>query len=388
MPKKVGIITYHRSVNYGAVLQAYALSHALKTLDCSPEVIDYRPACRRGVYTLSPFWSRETIRRLVQADGFSDYLATHFIYRKQKHLRNQRFQAFIQSHIPLSEMEFSDIEALRQHSFDYDAFVCGSDQIWNTTGGGRFDPGYFLDFVDEGKPRISYAPSFGGREIPDGQNEVLTRLIDRFSTLSVREKSGEEIVRQLTGRTATQVLDPTFLLDRDDWDAVASDAVHIEEKYVFCYCPAFSEDLIKYALQLKRHHGLKIIVASNYGPTKSWLMKTVGTGIETLYNVGPAEFLHLYSHAEMILTTTFHGTAFALNFQKPFYTWLRPGTPVNARIEELLGSFALSSRMILGANPSLEDAMEIDFEPYQRELAIRKAQSLQYLRSALQLKAE
>jgi hypothetical protein len=383
--KKIGILTYHRSVNYGAVLQAYALCHALRRLGCAPEVIDYMPAVRRGVYSLKPFWSRETWRRAVQRDDWSGYVSANFLYRGGKRLRNRRFESFIRDHIPLTAVEYRDYEALTRAAFDHDAFVCGSDQIWNVDDGTRFDPGYFLDFAGAGRRRVAYAPSFGGRGIPDDRRPVLRELLSRFDALSVREKSGADIVRALTGREAEPVLDPTLLLDCAEWRERAAGDLRPSRPYVVCYAPAFSPGLIDYALGLRKRRGFEIVAIDCYGPTKSWLWKTIGTGIRTIYSAGPAEFLHLYGGADMVLTTTFHGTAFALNFQKPFYTWLRPGTRVNARIEELLEEFDLSSRIVLGGAAPAGEPMDIDFGPFRSGVAERRVRSLDYLRRALGL---
>lgn len=384
MLNKVGIVTYHRSINYGAVLQAYALAKALLRLGCQPEVIDYQPAIRRGVYTLVPFWSRETFRRLAQADGVADYAARNFLFHAQKLRRNERFQSFIQSRIPMTAQEFGDIDALRQHRFEHAAFVCGSDQIWNSSGGHRFDPGYYLDFVAEGRPRIAYAPSFGSRDLPEDQHERVGGLISKFTALSAREQSGVALIQRLTGREATRVLDPTLLLTREEWLPIAADSLPVTAPYVLCYCPAFSAGLIEFARQLRRRFGYRLVAVDTYGPTRSWLWKSIGAGIHTFYEAGPAEFLHLVAQSQMVLTTTFHGTAFALNFQKPFLTWLRPGMPVNTRIEEMLQKYDLSERIVLHEPPALADPLDIDYHPFLREIAQERADSIGFLRHALQ----
>jgi len=383
--KTVGIVTYHRSVNYGAVLQAFALAEVLRRLECAPEVIDYVPAVRRGVYELKPFWSRETWRRLVRRDDFAGYVSANFLYRGAKRLRNQRFEAFLRENMPLTATKYRDFEALKRANFTYEAFVCGSDQIWNISDDERFDPAYFLDFAGVDQLRIAYAPSFGGREVPAARREILRDLLARFDSLSVRERSGVEIVRAVGGREAEAVLDPTLLLDAVDWRDRASDALRPNAPYVLCYAPAFSPGLIAHALGLGRRMGWRVLAIDCYGPTRNWLRTTWGTGIRTIYAAGPAEFLGLFAGAEAVLTTTFHGTAFALNFRKPFAVWLRPEMRVNARIEELLENFGLANRIAMGTAAPPGDPLAVDFRAFDAGVEARRTASLAFLRRALEL---
>ena len=204
-------ITTHAALNYGAVLQAYALCQYLREQDKDCLVLNYVPD-----HVLKNYRLIETPRSIKEL-FVSGFQALHYQAKKR---RRERFEAFRNSYIPLSGPRIPDHSALIEAANQYDTVICGSDQIWNPETHG-FDEGYFLSFPQITTNRISYAASFGVDTIRDEIKPELSRRLAGFSSFASRERSGQQFIRELTGKEATMVLDPVFLLSPDHWRKLA-----------------------------------------------------------------------------------------------------------------------------------------------------------------------
>ena len=211
---KIGIITFHRAVNYGAVLQAYALQHALEGLGAQAEILDYRNRYIESCY--DPYSLKgnklKALAKIALLGG---------VRRK----KNEAFRSFNKKYLRLSEAVYKDSEQLAGAEKFYDAFITGSDQVWNTSCA-DFDPAYFLTFVKDKKKKNSYAASFGLSEIPKEYEAEYKKRLAGYRQISVREAQGRALVKELTGRDVPVVLDPTLLLTEKDWAAAAHDIPH------------------------------------------------------------------------------------------------------------------------------------------------------------------
>lgn len=187
---------------------------------------------------------------------------------------------------------------------------------------GRFDPVFFGAFSH--KRKIAYAPSFGIPRIPDGMEEELRTYLESFSHLSVRERQGQGIVRDITGKDVPVVLDPTLLLERTDWAAAARDG-GAGRGYILCYCISRPDALAPYIRRLAEETGLPVVQLCG-------VRQKVHPKARCILSAGPAEFLGLFRDAAYVCTNSFHGTVFSVQFQKPFFTAVAPAEMLRRRV--------------------------------------------------------
>ena len=220
---KTGLLTFYHIHHYGAMLQAYATERAVESLGSGCEIIDYY------VNQDNALFQRPTGLGSAAHDA---HTALHYGPLKARY---DRFEAFSRDHLNISGRRYESLAELRQADLPYDLLLSGSDQIWNPKifPNGRFDPVFFGAFSDRRK--IAYAPSFGIPRIPDGMEEALRGYLESFSHLSVRERQGQAIVRDIIGQDVPVVLDPTLLLTQADWASVARDG-GAGQGYILCYC--------------------------------------------------------------------------------------------------------------------------------------------------------
>ncbi|MCK5615431.1 polysaccharide pyruvyl transferase family protein, partial [Candidatus Pacearchaeota archaeon] len=222
---RIGIITFHRAINYGAVLQMYALYTYLKQQGHDPFVIDFKQTYPDG------YLGRRIISLIKHPFDIFSAVKSRVLVKKGDSYLSQGFESFLKRFITFSGTS-QTLEELQNNPPEADIYICGSDQIWNPDEIG-FNPAYFLDFGPSDLNRISYGPSFGRNEIPNTYIDDLKINLEKLDAISVREASGVEIVEQLTGREATQVLDPTLLLD--DYSEVLDDSVVPPGNYIIAY---------------------------------------------------------------------------------------------------------------------------------------------------------
>lgn len=359
---KVGIITNYINHNYGSVLQSCALQNVLKNMGVIGENIQwhsnkerncsklYRIA-RLGYHTLSyPLSAR---RRRI--DGF-------------RRFRQHYIQESIKNYTSCNDRtSLNDI---------YDAFICGSDQIWAPN---QFQDRYYLEFASDSKRKIAYAPSIGLPFIPEKLKPKMADLLKRIDYLSIREKAGAEVVKQLTGRDAKVVLDPTMLLDRQEWLSRASGKVPSGD-YTLCYFLGDNSSHRRAAEIWKRKTGWRLIVLPFRDLDYKWGDLQIGSA-------GPARFLSLVDGARWILTDSYHGMIFSILMNKSFSAFLRftKNHPLcqNSRIEHLLGLLELSRQIVDPLTIESHVPNPINYEHANANIALMRRQSTQYLENAL-----
>lgn len=337
--KKIGIITIQRSeVNYGACLQCYALwSHINENLG-SCQVIDLLRPCHtkyiysRGMGEKPKMSTRQKIRQFVY-NLFRQNTLT-----KEEQERLKKFREF-NDKVQYSS-SFRSVESLYKNIPDYDVYVSGSDQIWNPNMPFMNQP-YLLEFVADGKKRISYASSFGVDKIDDISKTMYKYLLTKYSYISVREETGAQIVEEILGQRPQVVLDPVFLLNREEWTTRQRQPdKFIKEKYILLYMLKYNKIALKKASELAKKKGLKLYVVLSEN-------RTIETPLaKQLINIGPAEWLWLIDNAETMLTTSFHGTAFSIIFKTPVIALIEQGKPTNSRLQTLLSRFGLQELVV------------------------------------------
>ena len=247
---KTGLVTFYHIHHYGALLQAYATEQAVEALGSGCEIIDYYVNQSNSLFR----------RPTGLASGLADaHTALHYARLKQRY---ERFESFAKTHLKISAHRFQSLQELREAELPYDVLLSGSDQIWNPKifPDGTFDPVFFGAFSSLRK--IAYAPSFGIPRIPENMEDELRGYLDAFSHLSARERQGQQIIENVSGKRVPVVLDPTLLLRREDWAAAANvpkGYPAARQGYILCYCISRPGPLEPYIRRLAEETGLPVV---------------------------------------------------------------------------------------------------------------------------------
>ena len=311
---KIGILTFHDAMNYGAVLQAYALQKKLSALGAKPEIINYVAS------------GMEFESKLIKPNDKKDIkLAAKILFRW---IKRKEFSDFIKKNIPVSIKV--DYKGLHKLGGLYEAVIVGSDQVWNDSCI-KGDNSFVLSFVPHCK-RYSYAVSTGGsRENTDRFIERYSRDIAGFQTISVRENNTYNIFKEKYNNVRLDV-DPVLLLDGGEWMQVTSNRLYTKQ-YAFLYVVGGVNNIKRFAADYARKKGLVLIDNK--------------TSVEFMKHCSPSDFLSWIAHADTVITNSFHGTAFSVVFRKNFFSEyeLKPG--YNFRSEQLLTSIEVAGREIV-----------------------------------------
>ena len=377
---KVGIITILKVNNYGAELQAYATQAILNAIGYDAEIIDYLFYKNPGHIKTGkskPVFKFGLKKKLAEWGYPIKTLITATFSKGNNETRKKRFEKFHSDNTKLSKC-YRSIDELYKADLDYDTYVVGSDQVWNPGIYSSILP-YMLDFAPAGKRRISYASSFGVSSIAENQQAFYKEHLSKFSAISVREKNAVELVKELSGKEATWVLDPTFLLNKEDWMKVAKYPYDIRNRYILVYELIPSPYLMELAKIMSQEKGMTIVrICKDSAP------ETKEEGIISITDAGPAEFIGLFANADMIVTNSFHGTAFSVNFGKDFYTVTPLHKQNNSRQQSLLGLFSLNDRLLLeGTDINTISRTPIDYNAVNSKLEEEREKSINYLKSAI-----
>lgn len=306
--KSVGIITYHGSHNYGSMLQAYALQQTVLKLGYKCEIINFRTERQKRFYR--PFFCSTERRRLLKALIFP--VLAYGDMRKYR-----RFEKFLCEKLILSEKEYATGSELKNAAPTYDAYVSGSDQIWNTYCF-DFDSVYFLDFVKNGR-KIAYAPSMGPKPLEEVSSEYYSMIRDNvrgYDAVSVREALAASLVKEISGIEAEVTLDPTLLIPEDEWRIVAGEKPLVDNPYLLLYTPWYNEHLYEAAARLAEKLDLDVVCTIH----DSYLKWRKNRRFHFRLATGPVEFLNLVMNSRYVVSGSFHAVVFSIIFRKPFYT--------------------------------------------------------------------
>ena len=378
--RKIGLVSVHNP-NYGSMLQTYALHTYLKSIGVDNEII---------LYTKKNDW-RQFVRlfniplvimkgRVVYRDIYCKLF--HKEIYKQLHLRTFKFNEFKEKYFVFSRNHVGWKDLLTTNR-DYDTFIIGSDQVWNPINiGTNF---FNLLFTDDRKFRISYASSFGVSAIPSSQTKKTKQYLNRIQCLSTREKAGVDIIKELTGRNAELVCDPTLLIDKEYWEKLKGEQRFIKEKYIFCYFLGNNPSQREFANKFKKQIGYKLVALQHLDEL---ILSDIGFADIKPFDVGPAEFVNLVANAEYVLTDSFHGTIFSILFKKQFFTFSRfestTKESTNSRIVSLLDLVNASHRYIK-ATADVEECLRsgIDLEVAHSNIMLLRGKSRDFLSESL-----
>lgn len=348
----IGTITFHWATNYGAVIQAYALQKYLKLNNYETEIIDYIPLQIKLIQTLSNIKNLRVIELIKEI----------------------RFKQFRKKYLKISKKCYYTNLDLVKNCHNYDVYICGSDQIWNEpfllNSENTTNLSYYLNFVKKHKVRISYATSFGTNKISSNTIDLIKPELNRFNYISVRENSGKEIVENM-GLNVELVIDPTLLLEGNIYESLFKD-LKIRRQFQF----------FSYILHNNQNNAIKI---DNY-----ILNKYFNNKIEKrfdLKDVGVVEWLYHIKNSRFVSTNSFHGTVFAIIFNKPFIVMPVENSGMNDRITTLLTTLGLENRIISSFDESRIDILfeePINWEQINVKVERIRKKSEEFLERALQ----
>lgn len=383
--KKIGILTFFNRMNYGAELQAYALFKKIRDFGYDCELIDVlspnHPLAKKP-QLYKPFLASH--KKLSLKNQINTKIQKELnriaksLHSKSARLRKKRFEDFKDRYLRSSERKYYSVDNLYDQRPPYDILVTGSDQVWNPQATLSSPEPYFLTFAPDEIKKISYAASFGVSGMPPALRNKYAKWLTSMNHISVRENQGARIVRDISGREATVVLDPTLLIDSTEWNTLAA-SIQNKKPYILLYVRMFSPYITKLAYYLSKRTGYSIIRIP-----RGYMREGIEYKINHCYDAGPREFLALFNNASFVLTSSFHGTAFSINYNKPFYTVIRKHGPVNSRMESLLGNLNLKERLLYSGDafPAEKD-FHIDFSEAKILLEKERNKSLKFLKDAI-----
>ena len=330
--RDVALLTWHYHRNVGSCLQAYAMYSTVRSLGYDGVFLNYRKGWREN-----PLWRivRDTVSRL--------YLILPHVIPARRAAQAHRFQQDFLEQTRLC----SRAEELKSFNGQFRMYLVGSDQIWAPN---VLDETYLLTFVQDGAKRYAYAPSIGLLSIPDSKKDLYRKYLGYFNRIAVRERQGAELLEKLLGYPIQWVLDPTFLVDAQEWKRLAIWPERKTQRFLFCYFLGKDPNHREWANCLARSNGLQVVLLSEHEESRrlGWIL---------LRGLGPRQFLGWLENSDFVLTDSFHGMNLCMILKKDFYVLERfrqdDAINQNTRIHNLLDAFGLESRLMHEANTIL-----------------------------------
>jgi hypothetical protein len=326
---KTATITFHWTKSFGAVLQAYSLQNFILEHGFENKVIDYS-GNRAGSFRL--YSKSKKPKALISNIDIA-------LHKKSVVCGNNRFIAFITNRIIKTE-PYDSVQQLKDNPPMVDVYITGSDQVWSVGGG--IGEAYFLNFGNEDIKRISYAASMGKSVIAEEHRETIKKYLGKFSAISVREHALKEAITPLVNCDIEENIDPVFLTSAKHWRTLQHKVSGMDKPYILCFC-------------IYRPHWLNGELKKLHKVTGKDIVIIEPSSLRNIYHnnqirdAGPEEFLWLIDNADAVITTSFHGVAFSMIFQKPLYAIVNPDAP--ERISNLLN--------LLGADKTIVDRLDV-----------------------------
>lgn len=361
---KIGIVTFHLSENYGAMLQACALRNVFVKNGAETHIVNYRSSLENSKFP------KNIVHCLWN-------LVRNCLGHKKRVAKAEKFRSI---YMGLNESQvFSSIGEIPNID-SYNKFVVGSDQVWNYRI--TLDPVYRLSFAKKTQKKYSYAASIGANDFEGDSKKMFEESLRTFSGVSVREYSAVDALSKI-GIKAEHVLDPTLLLNADEWKEI----LHLSamnkdnKKYVFCYVlpgNPTSRTTVLLAKSFAKQNKLDLIVVG-----EREYMKLLSSNYRN--DVGVDEFVELVKDSEMVVTNSFHGTCFSLIFHKSFLTTIASNISRNNRIVELLSGLNLKKQLVdINEYGNIEyDFPKIDYSEIDQKLTLFHRKSISYIKKII-----
>ena len=355
---KIGILTFHNAMNYGAVLQCMALQKKIRSMAKDCDIINYECKKFRKIYSV-----------FYRGSGGIKGIISMLIYLPVRIIKYGKFNTFRKKYLLLSSKKYT-MHNRKEIKDDFDAIIVGSDQVWNPIQTDR-DLTYLLDFVsDDNVICASYAASLGMTSLTETDKKIFLQELKKFKYISVREKSSLDILKSCTEKHIELVCDPVFLISRDEWINQFNFKQKKNSEYVFTYC-LHEQSMYEYSKEICCRYKLKNIVAPD-----SIFAKTGGKKICTM---GIRDLLMLIYNAECIVTDSFHVLALSLILHKRVKVVLKKTyKELNGRLIDLIKRFGLNNIIVENA-----DIPQIDFNIVDEAIEKYVAESEWYLKKII-----
>lgn len=360
--KKVSLITLQAIRNYGSVLQTFATQIFFETNGYEVEVVNFiRPdAVDKNLLNT---WTERDV-------GLKKYLKKAALIPTKKKWVHV-FDKFLQNNVHLTHHVYIKNSDFEDYPIYADYYCVGSDQVWNSSWNKGIILPFYLNFAPKSKPKVAFASSFG-KEYLDSKEEIEVKpLLEKFSSLSVRESSAIDILKSMGISGAEQLLDPTLLLDRTFWQKFASKRV-IRQKYILVYQLNSNKEFDRYAFRYAKEHDMKLIrICTRYDQMikngKSIIIPEV------------REFVSLFMYADCIITDSFHGTAFSINLNRPFISIFPEN--FSTRIESILKLTNLNDRRLVNTRQNMS-LSNIDFAYANKMLEMERKKAREFVENS------
>ena len=382
---KICILTWYKSLNYGTCLQAYGLYNFLKNKGYNCVMLDrcryfsiYNPC--DWILIMEKVIKHWRLRKTYNKEKREINLLRKK-YKSEFKEREELINKFVDKSYIFTNLKIkSDYKRLVDSC---DVFITGSDQIWNPN---HFSREYLLNFVPNDKKKIAYSSSFGVRNITGYYVKLYKKFLSRFDYIGVREKDGASIVKSFTNKEATVVLDPTMLLNRDEWEklvekAIISNGIRENKNYILCYFVGNTVNYWSAVEKIKKQFNKNIIIIPyNADSYKQKGIVNIATG--------PNEFLWLVKNCSFLCTDSFHATVFANIFNKNYCVFKRfkdiDRNSQNSRLETLLDMFNLRERLV-DVNDNIYDIIKknINWKNVNEILDEKRRKSIEFLMNAI-----
>lgn len=366
----VNVITRHAPTNYGSLLQAIATQRVIMNLGHECRIINYIPKCETGVRMAitqleqKTKWRRNPIKKAI-------YL---MVAEPETLLMDRKFLAMRKKYLLMGPCCATTEELKKLYAEKKDeVFLTGSDQVWGPISTGHYDPTYFLDFVPKSSRKLAFAASFGKAIFDEQTLKEYGVLLKKYDSLAVRENVAVELLKKMD-ISAKQVLDPTLLMDADAWSEYVK-PMKKPEKYVLVYQIHANSDLDHYAVKFAEKAELPLLRVSP-------LLHQAKRSGKFVYCPDISGFLDLVKNAAYMVTDSFHGTAFAINFNTQFVEVL-PNTGTSSRNQSILELTGLTDRIVRDLNDFSYIDQEIDFKEANEKIGISRIESIRILEEML-----
>ena len=363
--KRIALITIHLGSNFGSILQTIASVSVLKKMRSEVEVINYIPnRCT---------WKRFFTDKLKTIRG----LILIFLTLPLASLNKYIYNSFLRKSVPVSKSIYDSDDFITVCP-KADVYVTGSDQVWNSIHNEGLDKHYYFDGFPKDTIKIAYSSSIGRESLDEQEYKEVKRMLGTYKAISVREASAKTLIESM-GYKATHLLDPTFMLDRENWKKYMSKR-KVKQAYLLVYLPynIHNKHLIYQTVRkLAADKDLKVV-------TFSWDIRPDRFADKTIFFANPGDFLSLMYYADYVVTNSFHGTAFSVNLNKQFWVYMPTG--FGTRIQSILDLCHLQGRL-LQPDEVLSDgkmAQYIDYVPVNSILDAERQKTYDFLKKALE----
>lgn len=364
---KVSLITIHNEFNFGSVLQTIATTSLIKKMGCKVVVVNY--IRNRSTWKYLFLKSALSLKKIIELVVRIPIIA----------INKRKFSEYLLRYVDVSSPIYASDDFSKLCPVA-DIYLTGSDQVWNSVHNEGIDKRFYFDDLPEKATRVAYASSIGREALDPKEYIEVRRMLGKYKAISVREESAKKIIESM-GFKVMHVLDPTFMLTREDWKVYMSDRI-VKEPYLLVYIPYNVHDkkvIYKTVRRISERNRLKI-VAFAWHQLLPELMAD-----KTIYFPNPGDFLSLMYYADFVVTNSFHGTAFSINLNKNFFVYLP--TSFGTRIISILELCKLESRLLEENEIASDNKIDIviDYNYVNNILNEERANSYEFLTKALKM---